>query len=100
MKLFNCVSFFVLSHTFQHVSALPAFAKDVDLNAPVPLDVFKKSSPVAGSTAEVGGHNIPIEHLATLVKDSFAEGMAASKRPRKRSTFDAKAQLIDGTFPP
>ncbi|TVY16126.1 Aromatic peroxygenase [Lachnellula arida] len=65
------------------------------MHAPVPLDAFKKSSPVAGRTAEVGGHNIPIEHWATLVKDSFAEGMAASKQPRKRSTFDAASQLID-----
>ncbi|TVY44667.1 Aromatic peroxygenase [Lachnellula occidentalis] len=95
MKLFSCVSLFVLSHTFQHVSALPTLAEKVDFNAPVPLDAFKKSSNLGGRTAEFGGHNIPIEHWATLIKDSLAEGMAEAKRPRKRSTFDAAAQLID-----
>ncbi|TVY45579.1 Aromatic peroxygenase [Lachnellula subtilissima] len=65
------------------------------MHAPIPLDAFKKSSPVAGRTAEVGGHNIPIEHWATLMKDSLVEGFAQAKRPRKRSTFNAEAQLID-----
>ncbi|CZR52765.1 related to oxidase [Phialocephala subalpina] len=77
MKLFNCVSFFVLSRTFHHVSALPTFAESIDMDAPVPLNALKKSPNVVGRTAEFGGHHIPIE------------------RVKRRSTFNPEAQLID-----
>ncbi|KAF8860756.1 hypothetical protein BDZ45DRAFT_703680 [Acephala macrosclerotiorum] len=94
MKLF-CVSFFVLSQAFHHVSGLPTFAESIDMNAPVPLNALKKSSNVVGGTADFGGHHIPIEHLASLVKDSLAGGIPDARRMKKRSTFNPEAQLID-----
>lgn len=97
MKFLNCASFFVLSQTLSHVSALPKYAEGIDLNAPVPLNALKKGGNLAGRTTEFGGHHIPIEEWAKIVKDSIAEaGMPDARRVKKRSTFDPVAQLIDG----
>lgn len=89
MKLINSLSLLVLSEA---VSALPAFAENIDLNARVPLNAFKKSP--SDGTANLGGHNIPFEHLASILEKSLAGGI---KMPvKKRSTFNPELQLIDG----
>jgi len=99
MKLINSLPLLVLSEAISHVAAFPTSAENVDINAPVPLSAFKRNSGDVGSTTEIGGHNIPLDYLATVMKDALAGGIPSERANTKRSTFDPKKQLIDGQFP-
>jgi len=96
MKLANSLSVFVLLEVASQVSALPAFAESVDNSAPIPLNHFKRSSSIDSPTADIGGHNIPIEHLIDIVKESLKDGIPKERPVKPRAVFDAKRQLIDG----
>lgn len=98
MKVTNYISAFALLESASRVAALPAFGGNVDHSTPVALNAFKRSSNNVGREADVGGHNIPFEHLAVLVKDSLANGIPKERPLKPRAVFDAAAQLIDGQF--
>ncbi|RDW62500.1 hypothetical protein BP5796_10802 [Coleophoma crateriformis] len=95
MKFTNCVSLFVLSEAVSQVAAFPALKENVDLNAVVPLNAFKRSTNNAGDAVNVGSHNIPIEYLKTLLNESLAKTTPAEALLKKRTTFDPVTQLID-----
>lgn len=97
MKLTNYPSVFALLEIVSHVAALPAFV-EVDKSVPVPLNAFKRSSNNVGRTADVGGHDIPLEHLINSGRDSLANGIPKERPVKPRAVFDAAAQLIDGKF--
>ncbi|KAH7333514.1 Chloroperoxidase [Rhexocercosporidium sp. MPI-PUGE-AT-0058] len=65
------------------------------MNAKIPLNAMKKRSSDGGPTEEFGGHRIPVEYLADMLKESLAGGIPDARRVHERSTFNPEAQLID-----
>ncbi|RDW75389.1 hypothetical protein BP6252_06531 [Coleophoma cylindrospora] len=93
MRLINCVSLCVLLEAASNVAALPAYLENVDLDAVVPLNSFKRNANPSDAT-QIGGHNIPVDYLKTIYNEAFAEGVA-KQLTKKVTTFDPVAQLID-----
>lgn len=72
--------------------ALDALGVDLDLDAPVGLDAYKRNAE-KGSTLP-DGHPASSEILALLARDDFNGGGGLGKR----GTFNAEVQLIDGKW--